>query len=121
MFLKSRSELFAYLIAAGIAIGCVALGSYLHTEYLYNQATLARLWLKICYPVFIMLSLITSLIFFISPWIWATILAASTYLGIGYYFGTQAPPFEILLMAALAIPYVIASYAGQFIKQRYRK
>ena len=119
MLLNGRTNVLAYLIAAGVAIGCIALGSYLQSEHLYSQAKLAGLWLKICYPAFILMSLITSLIFSISPWIWATVLAASTYISIGFVFGTQAPPFEILLMAALAIPYVVASYVGLFIKRRH--
>jgi hypothetical protein len=121
MLLNSRMNVLTYFIAAGIAIGCIALGSYLQSEHLYSQAKLAGLWLKICYPVFILLSLIVSLIFSISPWIWATVLAASTYISIRYVFGAQAPPFEILLMAALAIPYIVASYIGLFIKRRYGK
>lgn len=121
MLLNARINVLAYFIAAGIAIGCIAFGSYLQSEHLYSQAKLAGLWLKICYPAFILMSLIASLIFSISPWIWATVLAASTYISIRFAFGAQAPPFEILLMAALAIPYIIASYVGLLIKRRYSK
>jgi len=118
MSLNSRTNILAYLVAAGIAIGCVAIGSYLHSEYLYSQAKLAGLWLKICYPVFILISVIASLICSISPWIWAAVLAASTYISIRYVFGAQAPPFEIFLMGALAVPYVVASYVGLFLKRK---
>lgn len=108
----------AYFMGAGIASGCVILGGYLQSAYLYRQAELAGFWLQICYPFFIFLSLIAQLIISISPWIWAVVLAAGTYISIRYVFGVQAPLFEILLMASLAIPYVFASYAGLFIRRR---
>lgn len=119
MFLKNHINYIVYLMAASVAIGCVALGNYLHAEYLLSQVRLAGLWLKICYPAFILLSFIVSLICPISPWIWSFVLVASTYIGMAHVFGTQAPPFEILLMLALAVPYIIASYVGLFIKRRY--
>jgi hypothetical protein len=119
MPIKKQANFLIYLIVAGVAIGCVALGSYFHTEHLLSQAKLAGLWLKICYPAFILLSFVVSLIYTISPWVLAFVLATSTYVSITSIFGTQAPPFEILLMVALAIPYIIASYIGLFIKRRH--
>jgi len=120
MSIKDQSSYLVYLIAVGVAIGCVALGGYLHAENLLSQAKLAGLWLRMCYPVLILLSFVISIFFPISPWLWALVLSLSTYVSITSIFGTQAPPFEILLMIGLAIPYIIASYFGLFIKRRQK-
>ncbi len=120
MSIKDQSSYLVYLIAAGVAIGCVVLGGYLHTEHLLSQAKLAGLWLRMCYPVLILLSFVISIFFPISPWLLALVLSVSTYVSITSIFGTQAPPFEILLMIGLAIPYIIASYFGLFIKRRQK-
>ena len=121
MSIKGKSSCLVYLIAAGFAIGCVTWGNYLQTEHLLSQAKLAGLWIKICYPALILLSFVVSVFFNVSPLLWALVLAISTYVSITSIFGTQAPPFEILLMAVLAIPYVVASYFGLFINRRRNK
>jgi hypothetical protein len=118
MSIKGISKFLVYLMAAGIAIGCVTYGYYLHSEHLISQEKLAGMWLRICYPVLIVFSFLVSLFIEISPWILAIVLSIGTSISITNMFGSQAPPFEILLFAVLAIPYILASYIGLFINQR---
>lgn len=110
-----------YIVAASFSIGCIVIGKYFHSEYLISQVVLAEYWLKVCYPLLIIFSFSVSLISSVSPWLLAFLLATTTYIFSTSFFGTQAPPFEVLLMILLAVPYILSSYLGLFVGRMYRK
>ena len=82
---------------------------------------LAGHWLKICYPLLIIFSFSASLITPVSPWLLALVLATTTYVFTTSLFGAQAPPFEVLFMVLLAVPYILSSYLGLLVGRIYRK
>ena len=121
MLARHKLNYLIYIVAAGFSIGCIVIGKYFHSEYLISQVVLAGYWLKICYPMLIIFSFSVSLISSVSPWVLAFLIATTTYLFTTSLFGTQAPPFEVLLMILLAVPYILSSYLGLFVGRLYRK
>lgn len=119
MFLDKHGTVISYIVGAAASIGCVVLGYVYHIQSLVSQAELARLWLNVCYPGFILISLVVPLLVHVSPWLWSTVLVLSTFISIAVAFGTQVPTLEGLLMLALAFPYVAASYFGGFIRSKW--
>jgi len=110
-----------YLIAVVVGIGGAILRYILHVNYGMTQAQLADIWLQGIYPAFIVLSLVISFVKSISPWKWALTLTMSDYIGTASLFGSQAPPFEILFMLVIAVPYVVAAYLGGLLKRIFER
>ena len=121
MLTKHMFKYLIYVFAAVLSTGCILMGKYFHTEHLVSQAVLAEYWLKICYPLLIIFSFSVSLIFPVSPWLLAFVLAATTYVFTTSLFGAQAPPFEVILMILLAFPYILSSYLGLLAGRIFRK
>lgn len=121
MLTRHKFNFLIYICAAGFSIACIVMGKYFHSEYLVSQVVLAEYWLKICYPLLIIFSFSASLITPISPWLLALVLATTTYVFTTSLFGAQAPPFEVLLMVLLAVPYILSSYLGLLVGRIYRK
>ena len=121
MLTRHMLKYLIYILAAALSIGCILMGKYFHTEHLVSQAVLAEYWLKICYPLLIIFSFSVSLVLLVSPWLLAFVLATTTYVFTTSLFGSQAPPFEVLLMILLAFPYVLSSYLGLLVGRIYRK
>jgi len=114
----NQKELIIYLLA--ILLGGSTVGvQYLIQQYLlYSQDLLADIWLTAIYPGYLVVTFLVMRYTNASPVVWAISLMSAFSLLTVKVFGTQAPPFEYILMFLLTLPVIGAGYAAKLLRKR---